>query len=111
MRYYENKKTGEIMASYHNLRDVILPTDNNHIKLGWVDYKIMVVTDVILPNKILGNGIITYCMPYTFIRDNYKRIKKAKAFERYPNLHQYTYQDLPKTTHDERLEILKKQTL
>jgi hypothetical protein len=110
--YYQNRKTGEFMVTVpYSTRDLISEPTPESIALGFKGYKTSMVCDVILPNKCLGNGIISFTMSYVFIKNNYKRVKKSIVLEKYPDLHQYRFEDIPKFTQEERLEILKKQTI
>lgn len=108
MKYYQNRTTGEIIGA-KNMREVIIEPTEESAKLGWVDYHFMVVADVIHPNKLLGNGIISYCMPVYLIKKWYKRIDKYKALRRYPIFQQYRFDDLSKVSQEERLTILHNQ--
>ena len=111
-RFYQNKKTGEFMVTVpHSMREVLREPTPESISLGFKGYSTIMICDVILPNKCLGNGIVSYSMSYSFIKNNYKRVKKSIVLEKYPDLHQYRFEDIPKFTQEERLEILKKQTL
>jgi len=110
--YYQNRKTGEFMVTIpHTMREVICEPTASSIELGFKGYSTKMICDVILPNKCLGNGIISFSMSYIFIRDNYKRVKKSIVLGKYPNLHQYRHADIPKLSQVERIEILMKQTI
>jgi hypothetical protein len=111
MKYYKNKTTGEIIG-IKNMREVIdHPTDQS-IKLGRSQYSYTVVYDMICPNYILGNGINSFCITYSFLKLNYKRIKKEIALEKYPDFHQYRHSDLlieANNTNIKSIDILHKQ--
>ena len=68
------------------------------IKLGRFDHSYTVVYDMICPNKILGNGIVSYCITHSYLQHNYKRIKKEIALTKYPQFEQYRHKHLPNTT-------------
>lgn len=82
MIYYQHKKTGQIIGSLNNFRDLIN-----------ADGSISSITDVIIPDKWIGNGIICHCMTYSYIRDNYKRISKKLAYELFPDFGQWRHID------------------
>ena len=82
MIYYQHKITGEVIASLNNLRDLI--TGSNF-------HDCDVITDVIIPDKVLGQGIICHCMTYPHIRENYKRVSKVKALEICPDFGQWRH--------------------
>lgn len=84
MIYYKHNITGEVIASLNNLRDLV--TGNGITQFN-------TITDVIIPDRVAGNGIICHCMTHTHIRDNYKRISKAKAFEICPDFGQWRHVD------------------
>ena len=116
--YYQNKKTGEFMVSLpHTMRELIDEPTSQSISLGFVvplnnkGFSTKMICDVILPNYCLGNGIVSFSMSYRFIKDNYKRVKKSIVLEKYPDLHQYRFDDIPKVSQPERLEVLTKQTI
>ncbi len=82
MIYYKHNITGEVIASLNNIREII--DGGNTFK---------VITDVIMPQRAIGNGVICHCMSYVYIRANYKRISKAKAFEICPDFGQWRHVD------------------
>lgn len=82
MKYYQHNQTGEVIASLENIRQIM--DGGNTFK---------VVTDVIMPETVIGNGVICHCMSYVYIRDNYKRISKAKALEICPDFGQWRHVD------------------
>lgn len=82
MIYYKHNTTGEVIASLENIREVI--DGGNTFK---------VITDVIMPQRAIGNGVICHCMSYVYIRANYKRISKAKALEICPDFGQWRHVD------------------
>lgn len=82
MIYYKHKTSGEIIGSLNNLRDLIDMNGN-----------MSCITDVIIPNIGLGNGIISHCMYYSYIRQNYKRIRKTDALLAYPDFGQWRHID------------------
>lgn len=79
--YYKHKVTGELILSLNNLRDLI---DGNGKRCGCI-------TDVIIPNYKLGNGIISTVMDYRTIRNNYQRINKKHALTIYPDFGQWRH--------------------
>jgi len=109
MKYYQNIHTKEIIG-VGNMRDVISHPTEQSIKCGRKDYSYEVVYDMICPNKILGNGIDSYCITCSYLRKNYKRIKREIALNKYPEFKQYRYEDIPNETTEKRLEILSSQT-
>jgi hypothetical protein len=82
MKYYTHKTTGELMASIENLRDLIIDGETKQC-----------ITDVIFPYRWLGNGIISHCMSYVEIHNNYKQISKKKAIEICSDFGQYRHVD------------------
>lgn len=112
MKYYQNKKTGEIIG-VENMRDVIDKPTEAQTKIGYIGYSYSVVYDMICPNKLLANGLKSFCISYRQLVFNYKRIKKEIALSKYPDFHQYNYDDLQKeaiTKNCTTLEIIQKQT-
>ena len=109
MKYYQNKTTGEIIG-VENMRELITHPTPTSINLGYKNYSYMVIYDMICPNHILGNGIKTFCITYSYLKQNYKRIKNSIAMEKYPNFKQYRHADIPNGTELERLNVLKSQT-
>lgn len=109
MKYYQNKTTGEIIG-VENMREVITHPTPQSIALGYKGYSYEVVYDMICPNKILGNGIVTYCITYSYLKENYKRIKREIALAKYPDFKQFRHADLPNGTSEERLEVIRNQT-
>lgn len=109
MKFYRNKTTGEIIG-VENMRQVIQHPTENSIALGYKGYSYEVVYDMICPNHLLGNGIVSYCITNAYLKDNYKRIKREIALEKYPDFKQYRHADLPNGTPEERLEVIRNQT-
>jgi hypothetical protein len=109
MRYYKNKTTGEIIE-IHNMRDLIIPLTQKARELGFTQFHYQTIYDVIAPSKILGNGIVSYCIPYTLLREHYKRTNIKEAHAKYPQFVQYRHEHLPKGTTEERLKVLNEQT-
>ena len=113
MKYYQNKTTGEIIG-VENLRELLsFPTEQS-ISLGFKGYSRQSIVDVIMPNKILGQGIDTFSMSCTFLKENYKRISKKIALAKYPDFHQYRFEDLQfekKIKEKTGIEILMNQTI
>lgn len=112
MKYYQNKTTGEIIG-IENMRQVITHPTEASIKAGFRGYAYHVVYDMICPNYILGQGITSYCIQYTFLKANYKRIKAEIALSKYPEFNQYRHSDLmieAEKTGIKSLDILHKQT-
>jgi len=113
MKFYQNKTTGEIIG-VENMRTLLLEPTKQSIELGYKGYSYKVVYDAILPNKILGNGIVSYCISHSFLTKNYKRIKKEIALEKYPNFKQYRYADMVIEAEKlgvDGLDVLRKQTI
>lgn len=109
MKFYQNKITNEIVG-IENMREVISHPTEQSIKCGRKDYSYEVVYDMICPNKILGNGITSFCITYSFLRQNYKRIKREIALNKHPEFKQYRHEDIPNGTTEERLAVLSSQT-
>jgi len=113
MKFYQNKTTGEIVG-IENMRELISHPTEKSIELGFKGYERSTVYDAIYPNKICGNGIVSFCIEHTFLRKNYKRIRKEIAFEKYPNFKQYRHSDMvieAKKTKVDGLVILRKQNI
>lgn len=94
------------------MREVICHPTENSIKLGFKGYSYSVVYDMVCPNVILGEGIVSFCISYSYLRQNYKRIKREIALEKYPEFNQYRHIDLVKEgkkSNINTLEILHKQ--
>lgn len=109
MKYYQNIVTGEIIG-VENMRELIThptPTSNS---LGYKNHSYQVIYDMICPNHILGNGIKTFCITYSYLKQNYKRINAEIALSKYPNFKQYRHEDILQGTQEERLAVLSKQT-
>lgn len=70
MKYYQHKLTQEVIGVIDNLMDLIDESTN-----------VKSITYVIIPDKVLGNGILCHCMSYNTIRVAYNRISKTKALE------------------------------
>ena len=112
MKFYKNKKTGEIIG-ISNMRELITHPTEDSMNLGFHDYSYDVIYDMICPNKILGSGIVSYCISHTFLIKNYKRIRKDVALKKYPNFKQYGYKDLmeeSKETKKPTIKIIRSQT-
>lgn len=112
MKYYQNKTTGEIIGT-QNMREVISHPTEQSLKLGFKGYSYEVVYDMICPNKILGNGIVSFCITHSYLRTNYKRIRREIALKKHPVFKQYRHEDLmkeAKETKKESLQILHEQT-
>jgi len=109
MKYYQNNVTDEIIG-VENMRELIsFPTDSS-INAGYVGYSYTVIYDMICPNKILGNGIKTYCITWAYLKKYYRRINAKIALQKYPEFKQYRFADLPMVPQEERLEIMGQQT-
>ena len=112
MKYYQNKETSEIIG-ITNMREVIsLPTMRS-ATMGYVNHSYQVVYDMICPNKILGNGITSFCITHKFLSACYKRINKKLALNKYPEFEQYRHSHLLKesrATGVDSLKLLQKQT-
>lgn len=112
MKYYQNKTTGEIIGTT-NMREVIKHPTEQSEKLGFRGYSYEVVYDMICPNKILGAGIVSYCITWKYLNENYKRIRREIALEKHPNFKQYRYSDMvleAKQKGVDGIEILHAQT-
>jgi len=109
MKYYQNKTTGEIIG-VENMRELITHPTPNSIRLGFKGYSYNVIYDMICPNRLLGNGIVTFCITHSYLKENYKRIKFEIALAKYPEFRQYRHADLPNGTQEERLAVLNSQT-
>jgi len=109
MKYYQNKTTNEIIG-VDNMREVISHPTELSIKCGRKTYSYEVVYDMICPNHILGNGITSFCITYSFLKENYKRIKREIALNKYPEFKQYRHENIPNGTTEERLAVLGSQT-
>lgn len=109
MKFYQNKITQEIIG-VENMRELILHPTETSIKAGFKGYSYQVIYDMICPNKILGNGIVTFCITNSYLKENYKRIKREIAITKYPDFKQYRHSDLPNGTSEERLAVIKSQT-
>lgn len=83
MRYYKHKTTGEIIGVTGGLRDLI--DGNGNVTAC--------ITEVVLPNKWLGNGIISHMMSFTEIQKWYKRTNRKEAFAMYPDFGQWRHID------------------
>lgn len=111
MKFYQNKTTGEIIG-IKNMREVIKHPTEQSIKAGFRGYSYEVVYDMICPNKILGAGIVSYCITWSFLNTNYKRIRREIALEKHPNFKQYRHKDMvleAEAKGVDGLEILNKQ--
>ena len=112
MKYYQNKTTGEIIGIC-NMRDLISHPTEKSEKAGYNGYSYQVIYDMVCPNKLLGNGIVSYCITHSYLSENYKRINKKTALSKYPEFKQYKYSDLideSEKTGVAKLDILQKQT-
>lgn len=81
MYYYKHKQTGNIIGSLNNIRDLV-DCDGNRIGC---------ITDVVIPNKIVGNGVICHIMSYGELRKGYKKTNKKEALSMYPDFGQYRH--------------------
>lgn len=93
MKFYENKTTSEIIG-VENMRELITHPTESSQKLGFDNYSYQVIYDMICPNKILGNGINTFCITNSYLKANYVRINAKIALARYPVFKQYRHSDL-----------------
>jgi hypothetical protein len=112
MKYYKNKTTGEIIG-IENIRDVISHPTEQSMKAGFKDHSYEVVYDMICPNNILGCGIVSYCITWSYLNTNYKRIRREIALEKHPNFKQYRHSDMIKEAKEKgitELEVLQQQT-
>lgn len=112
MKYYQNKITGEIIG-IENMREVISHPTEQSIKCGRTTYSYEVVYDMICPNKILGNGIVSHCITWSYLNTNYKRIRREIALEKHLNFKQYRHSDMVKEAKEKGttgLEVLQQQT-
>lgn len=112
MKYYQNKTTGEIVG-VENMRELIKHPTELSQSLGYKGYSYEVIYDMICPNKILGHGIVSYCVTYHYLKDNYKRINRNLALKKYPQFKQYRHSDMvikAKERGIEGIEVLHEQT-
>jgi len=112
MKFYQNINTNEIIG-VDNMRQVISHPTEQSMRAGFVNYSYEVVYDMICPNKILGEGITSFCITNSFLTKNYKRIKREIALNRYPNFNQYRHKQLcdeASISGIEKLDIIRKQT-
>lgn len=112
MKYYQNKTTGEIIGT-SNMREVIKHPTEQSIKMGFRGYSYEVVYDMICPNNILGEGIVSYCITWSYLNTNYKRIRREIALEKYPEFKQYRHSDMVAEAEAkgvDGIEVLNKQT-
>ena len=112
MKFYQNKTTGEIIGTT-NMREVIKEPTEQSLALGFKGYSYEVVYDMICPNMILGEGIVSYCITWKYLNKNYKRIRREIALEKHPNFKQYRHSDMVEEVKQKGvtgLEILNKQT-
>lgn len=112
MKYYQNLKTGEIMG-IENMRQLITHPTPQSESLGYKGYSYKVIYDMICPNNILGHGIVSYCITHSYLRDNFKRINKKIALEKYPEFKQYRHSQLKDDAEKKgitTLEVINKQT-
>jgi hypothetical protein len=112
MKYYQNKTTGEIIG-ITNMREVISHPTEQSIKSGRTTFSYEVVYDMICPNMILVEGIVSYCVTWDYLRKNYKRIKREIALRKHPNFKQYRHSDMVKEAKERGitgLEVLQQQT-
>lgn len=109
MKFYQNKSSGEIIG-VENMRELITHPTPQSTALGYKGYSYKVIYDMICPNKILGNGIVTFCITNSYLKENYKRIKREIALEKYPDFKQFRHANLPNGTSEERLAIIQDQT-
>lgn len=111
MKYYQNKTTSEIVG-IENMREVIsFPTEQGR-EMGYRNYSYSVVYDMVCPNKILGNGITSFCITHGYLTANYKRISKKIALLKYPSFRQYRYEHLKEDAKKQgcaTLEVIQKQ--
>jgi hypothetical protein len=112
MKFYQNKKTGEIIG-VENMRELITHPTEQSEKAGFTGYSYMVIYDMICPNKLLGAGIETFCISHSYLTANYKRISEKTAVQKYPGFRQYRHHDLifeSEKNGIESIEIIRKQT-
>lgn len=112
MKFYQNKVSKEIIG-VENMRQLITHPTKQSEDLGYKGYSYKVIYDMICPNYILGSGITTYCITHSYLRENYKRIRREIALEKYPEFKQYRHKDLVeegRKLNIDTLEILHKQT-
>lgn len=83
MLYYQHKETGKIIGSLHSWHDKINAK-------GEFDG---VITQIVMPDVQLGNGIICHLMDYRDLQKGYKRISKKIALEKYPDFGQLRHVD------------------
>lgn len=111
MKYYQNKTTSEIVG-IENMREVISFPTPQGVKMGYKDHSYSVVYDMVCPNKILGNGITSFCIAHGYLTANYKRISKKVALLKYPDFEQYRHKHLKGDAEKQgctTLEVIQKQ--
>lgn len=113
MRFYINKQTNEIIGISEMLDLITSPTENS-IKLGYRGYSAQTAYLAIYPNKILGNGILSFAITHKFLKENYKRIRRELAYERHHNFKQYRHSDMVIEANKlgvNGIDVLRKQTI
>ena len=111
MKYYKNKKTNNIIGIKNQRHLITHPTEQSE-SLGFVGYSYTVIYDMICPNILLGNGITSFSISHTYLKENFKRIRREIALEKYPGFKQYDFNDLVKESEErgvDRLDILMEQ--
>ena len=97
MRYYKHKQTGKIIGVLGSLIDLV--DSNGNIEM---------ITQVVFPEKQLGNGILFHTMKFSDISNNFKRTNKKEAFEMYPDFGQFRHKD---TVYNRDIKVLAKSYL
>jgi hypothetical protein len=105
MKFYKNIRNGEIIGVM-NMRELISSPNENSIALGFKGYSRMTIYDVIHPNKMLGNGIVSFCITNSFLRENYIRVSKEIALSKYPIFKQYRHSDLVNESKERGIDSL-----
>jgi len=82
MKYYQNKNTGELLASLDELLDLQDPNQKGHVDS---------LTRVVFPNRQIGNGIKYQVLSYNDISNNFKRINIKLFFSLCPDFGQYRH--------------------
>jgi hypothetical protein len=106
MKFYINKQTNNIIG-ITNMREVITHPTEKSLELGFKGYSYEVVYDMICPNVLLGNGIVSFCITHTYLTKNYKRIKREIALSKYPIFKQYSHCDLIEEGKERNIDTLK----
>ena len=113
MKFYQNKNSGEIIATTMMVELLSPPSDHSK-RLGFEGYSRQTAYKAIMPNFMLGSGIGSFVITNSLLNSSYKRINKKIALEKYPNFKQYVFADLEKEhkkTGVSKFDILNKQKI